>query len=59
MIIKLGENQNAEMGNKAKFLSDMKASGFNVPDGIVLDKNVYLEIMRNLQIAYLLRMDTF
>lgn len=34
MIIKLGQDVTTEVGNKAKFLSDMKAEGFNVPDRI-------------------------
>ena len=47
MIIKLGQDINTDVGNKAKFLSDMKAEGFNVPDGIVLDKDTYKSVIKN------------
>ncbi|MBQ8300248.1 MAG: phosphoenolpyruvate synthase [Clostridia bacterium] len=46
MIIKLGENKGNEIGNKAKFLSDMKSNGFNVPNGFVLDKDTYQKVIR-------------
>lgn len=36
---------NDKMGNKAKGLITLKSQGFNVPDGIVLDSDVYDEIV--------------
>ena len=45
-IFTLGEKLDArETGNKAAFLSLMKHSGFNVPGGIVLGKNIFVETM--------------
>ena len=36
---------NDKMGNKAKGIITLKAVGFNVPNGIVLDSDVYDEII--------------
>ncbi len=43
MIVDLKERKNNKVGNKAKFLMEMKNAGFNVPDGFVLDSDTYLE----------------
>ena len=43
MIVDLKEKKNNKVGNKAKFLMEMKDAGFNVPDGFVLDSDTYLE----------------
>ena len=31
------------VGNKAKFLMEMKSKGFNVPNGIVVDSDTYTD----------------
>lgn len=36
-----GKQTNNKMGNKARNLIDMKAKGFNVPNGFVLDSDIY------------------
>ena len=42
MIINLNNTKSVEnVGNKAKFLMQMKKQGFNVPDGFVIDSNTY------------------
>ena len=42
MIINLdGKETNNKLGNKGKFLQDMKLNGFNVPSGFVLDSDIY------------------
>ena len=44
MIVEFKEKENNKnVGNKAKFLMEMKANGFNVPDGFVVDSNTYQE----------------
>lgn len=42
MIIKIDENSEfRNVGNKGKFLAQMKSNGFNVPDGFILDSDCY------------------
>ena len=42
MIVSFNEKENIrEVGNKAKFLIEMKNAGFNVPDGFVVDSDTY------------------
>lgn len=45
MLIKFSEIDNGKIGNKAKFLIEMKSKGFNVPNGIVLDSDTYTDII--------------
>ena len=49
MIVEFKAEKNLEnVGNKAKNLIEMKANGFNVPDGFVVDSETYLnEIVFN------------
>lgn len=48
MVVNFKDNKIQEeyLGNKALFLMQMKKSGFEVPDGMVLDSNTYLEIIK-------------
>ena len=47
MIVKIDEKNDRELiGNKASSLQLMKQNGFNVPNGFILDKNVFVEIMK-------------
>ena len=42
MIVDFKDKKNINMvGNKAKFLIEMKDAGFNVPDGFVIDSDTY------------------
>ncbi len=43
MIIKFDSKNYEKVGNKAKSLIEMKAAGFNVPNGFVLDSDTYIE----------------
>ena len=45
MIVKLAldEKREEKLGNKGKFLLQMKKEGFNVPGGFILDTDVYDE----------------
>ncbi len=44
MIVDFKEkDKTSKVGNKAKFLIEMKSEGFNVPDGFVIDSDTYLE----------------
>ena len=44
MIVDFTEiDNNKNVGNKAKFLMEMKDNGFNVPDGFVVDSEIYQE----------------
>ena len=36
-----------KVGNKAKFLVEMKKAKFNVPDGIIVDSDTYIEIIKD------------
>lgn len=47
MLIKFNEKDNGKIGNKAKFLIEMKSNGFNVPNGIVLDSDTYTQIIKS------------
>ena len=47
MLIKFNEKDNGKIGNKAKFLIEMKSNGFNVPNGIVLDSDTYTQIIES------------
>ena len=38
---------NDKMGNKAKFLIEMKNAKYNVPNGFVLDSNTYIDILKS------------
>ncbi|MBQ3415146.1 MAG: phosphoenolpyruvate synthase [Clostridia bacterium] len=60
MISKFKDVKDLEkVGNKAKFLIEMKKNKFNVPDGFVLDVDTYTEIIKdndiNLKIENLLK----
>ncbi|MDO4283084.1 MAG: PEP/pyruvate-binding domain-containing protein [Clostridia bacterium] len=46
MIFKLGEREEDDIGNKAKYLSIIKNHGFNVPNGIVIDKDELVKILK-------------
>ena len=47
MLIRFdSKNTNDKEGNKGKFLIQMKAEGFNVSDGIVLDRDTYIETIK-------------
>ena len=48
MLIRLDskEQENGKLGNKGKFLLLMKQSGFNVPNGFVLDSDTYDETVK-------------
>ena len=35
-----------KVGNKAKSLIELKKNNFNVPDGIVIDKDTYIETIK-------------
>ena len=48
MLIKFNEKDNGKIGNKAKSLIKMKSNGFNVPNGIVLDSDTYIQIIKSL-----------
>lgn len=44
MVVEFKDKKNINnVGNKAKFLMEMKANGFNVPDGFVVDSDTYQE----------------
>ena len=47
MIVRLAldEKREDKLGNKGKFLLQMKKKGFNVPGGFILDTDIYDEIM--------------
>ncbi len=48
MIVDFKNKENInKVGNKAKFLMEMKANGFNVPDGFVIDSDTYIEELKN------------
>ena len=48
MILKFSEITNVdEVGNKARFLAELKRKNFNVPDGIVLNVDTYKEILKD------------
>lgn len=48
MILKFSEITNVdEVGNKARFLAELKRENFNVPEGIVLNVNTYKEILKD------------
>ena len=52
MIVELKDNKNInKVGNKAKFLIEMKRQGFNVPNGIVIDSDTYKEEIDNNKIS--------
>ena len=52
MIVELKDNKNTnKVGNKAKFLIEMKRQGFNVPNGIVIDSDTYKEEIDNNKIS--------
>ena len=52
MVYKIGDGKVTEkIGNKAKSLMQLKAIGFNVPDGIVLDSDAFDEILEFNNIA--------
>lgn len=36
-----------KVGNKAKFLVELKKAKFNVPDGIIVDSDTYIEIIKD------------
>ena len=42
-----GKENTSKVGNKAKFLMEMKNNGFQVPDGFVIDSDTYLEEVKN------------
>ena len=48
MIIRLAGNDitSEKLGNKGRNLILMKQNGFNVPDGFVLDSDIYDETMK-------------
>ena len=42
MVVKFDNKKNmGSVGNKAKFLMEMKSNGFNVPNGIVIDSDTF------------------
>ena len=47
MIVKLelDEKREDKLGNKGKFLLQMKKNGFNVPGGFILDTDIYDEVI--------------
>ena len=47
MIVKLAldEKREDKLGNKGKFLLQMKKEGFNVPGGFILDTDIYDEVI--------------
>ncbi len=49
MVVEFNNKKNiSKVGNKAKFLIEMKNNGFNVPNGFVLDSDTYSdEILNN------------
>ena len=47
MIVEFSKKTNDKMGNKAKFLMEMKNHGFNVPNGFVIDSDTYIEEIKN------------
>ena len=50
MIIKFTDDislDKLKIGNKAKSLIDLKKNGFNVPDGFVVDANIYFDIIKD------------
>ena len=48
MIVDFKDKENtSKVGNKAKFLMEMKANGFQVPDGFVIDSDTYLKEIKN------------
>ena len=48
MIVRLDKDETREekLGNKGKFLLQMKKNGFEVPGGFILDSDVYMETIR-------------
>lgn len=47
MIVKFNSKKtNDKMGNKAKFLIEMRNNGFNVPNGVVLDSDTYIDVIK-------------
>ena len=48
MVVDFKDRENtSRVGNKAKFLMEMKNNGFQVPDGFVIDSDTYLEEIKN------------
>ena len=49
MIVDFNDKENtSKVGNKAKFLMEMKHAGFNVPNGFAIDSDTYdNEIIKN------------
>ena len=48
MVVDFKDRENtSKVGNKAKFLMEMKNNGFQVPDGFVIDSDTYLEEIKN------------
>ena len=51
MLIRLDDETNKKInnkvGNKAKYLIELKKNNFNVPNGVVLDSDIYLEIIND------------
>ena len=47
MLVKFSDDNNLKVGNKAKFLMEMKKAKFNVPNGFVLDSDTYLDEIKN------------
>ena len=48
MIVKLDDDSTSELiGNKAKSLQLMNQKGFNIPKGFVLDKDIFIEIIKS------------
>lgn len=47
MVVEINKNSSSfsNIGNKAKFLIQMKNKGFNVPKGIVLDGDIYDDVV--------------
>ena len=47
MVVKFNNKKygSYNIGNKAKFLIEMKQNGFNIPDGFVLDSNCFDEVL--------------
>lgn len=48
MIAKFDQiNKLSTIGNKAKFLIEMKRGNFNIPDGFVIDNETFVELLKN------------
>ena len=43
MVVDFDNRETDGVGNKAKFLMEMKSNGFNVPNGIVVDSEIYTD----------------